>query len=269
MEPSAIQNLMKKVFIPEDIQNDLISIVPPEKAENIQKALVYRLKIEKCPESQKAFICCEFNSHSNAFRSPFSNLYLPSIQGPTPSKSLRDLELKGLQLFEDYCNSFYKNAISSVYIKETSDRSYAMCFAVKTESKKGGNDIIHTIDLLYDGHNKIIFKLVTKFLFWSCQNQESLNFATVKTVEESANRQDVAKQEIAYMIKIIENAEWSLKRSCMNFVGSKPLQVIQTCRTVPALVEKERDFALLKDVLNEISFKEKVIRERESIGRVE
>lgn len=260
---------MKRVYIPNDVQDELLSILPADQVDPVQKALVRRLKIEKCPDSGRNFICCEFNASGNAFRSPYSNNYVPASDGPCPSKLHRDLELKGLQLYEDYCNSFYKSFVCSVYIRETSDRSYAMCFAVQTTGKHGGNDIIHTIDLLYDGHNKIIFKLVTKFLLRSQVGENCLTVATVKTVEEPANRQDVAQQEIVHMIRIIENAEAVLKRSCINFVNSKPLQVAQSCRNVPALAERERDFALIKDVLNEKHFKDKGLRERESIGRVE
>lgn len=253
---SSLLNLIKRVHLPNEIQDDLIKILPSDSSEALQKQIPRQLLTQTCPETKKQFICCDFNQYQSSFRSPYSNTYVPSIQAPVPSKTLRDLELKALALFEDFTNSFYKNGVSSVYIRETSDRSYAMCFCIQKKAKNGETNVVHTIDLIYDGHNKMVFKLFTKFLFFSKDNDQDFRFSISKTVEEPVNRQDVNLKEIDYTVKMIENLGGILKRNCQNFIQSKPPQVAQVSRFLPAKNERSRDNQLLKSLWSDQSLQE-------------
>lgn len=253
---SSLLNLMKRVNLSNEIQDDLRKILPSDSSDLLLKLGPKTLSTLTCPETKKKFICCEFNEYQNSYRSPYSNQYVPLINAPIPSKTLRDIELKALTLFEDFANSYFKNGTSSVYIKETSDRSYAMCFCIQKKAKNGETNILHIIDLLYDGHNKIIFKLFTKFLFISKDKDQDFVFSTVKTIEEPVNRQDVSLKEIDYTIKMIENLGGILKRNCQNFIQSKPAQIIQACRFVPAQQERTRDHQLIKAVWDDKNLQE-------------
>lgn len=252
MDAQAIlSSLFKRVHITSEVQEDLGLLLSSEPVETLQKPSISALKVLRCPESTQEYLCCDFNNHQKSYRSPYSNKYLPSIEGPVPSKSLRDIEIRANSMFEEYKDSFYKHGISSVYIKETSERSYAVCFAVKKSTDSGSTDVSHTIDLIYDGHHKIILKLTTKFLVKVLVNGFSFQGSVCKYNEEALNRMEDSKLELAYMIKMIENMEGNLKRYTVNFIQSKSVQVCNTCRSFCPKSERERDVLLIKGIWNE------------------
>ena len=71
-----------------------------------------------------------------------------------------------------------------------------------------------------------------------------------RSVEEGFNRLEDSKQELAFMIKMIENIEGTLKRVTINFIQSKTVQVCNECRFFSAKEERNRDFAMIKRVWN-------------------
>ena len=247
---SALQDLFKRVHTTSEVQEELLSVLSGDSGDNIQKSFMKPHKVALCPDSGKEFLCCDFNSWQSSFRSPYSNQYIPNTNGPVPSRSLREIEIKANSMFEDYKDSFYKNGICSVYIRETSERSYAVCFVVQKKTENGSSDVCHLIDLLYDGHHKILFKLVTKLLVKVNVKGFQYQGSMSRSVEEGFNRLEDSKQELAFMIKMIENIEGTLKRVTINFIQSKTVQVCNECRFFSAKEERNRDFAMIKRVWN-------------------
>jgi capping protein (actin filament) muscle Z-line, beta len=249
MDPKqTIESLLKRVHISDSVFAQLSTLLPSDSNDCLSRTAIRPLSILPCPETNKPFLCCEFNAHLGSFRSPHSNSYVPSVSGPVPSRSLRELELKALALFADYSLSFYHNAVSSVFVKETSERSYAMCFAVKKTTDQGSTDAVHVVDLLYDGHHKILFKLTTKLLVRGTVKGFVLEQAVNKAADESLNRTEVENQELVHMIKMIENMEGNLKKSTMNFIQSKPMQVCNACRFFSEAQTRKRDRNMLKSL---------------------
>ena len=246
---STLSDLFKRIHITAELQENLFNLLPNEPLETFQKSSIISLKELTCPDSSKPFLCCEFNQDHKSYRSPYSNKYFPPLEGGSlPSRSLRDIEVRANAMFEDYKDSFYKHGIGSVYIKETSERSYAVCFAIKKETEYGSSEVTHVIDLIYDGHHKIVLKLVTKLQVKVNVKGFTFHASLCKNHEEAINRTEESKQELAYMIKMIENMEGNLKRYTLNFIQSKSMQVSNTCRNFCPKNERERDNALIKNI---------------------
>jgi capping protein (actin filament) muscle Z-line, beta len=246
-------DLLKRVPTSSEIQEDLLNILQPDLSEQMQKVLVKSLKVSICPETGKKYLCCDFNQFQASYRSPYSNQYVPAIDGGVPSRSLREIEVRANTMFEEYKDSFYKNGISSVYVKETSERSYAVCFAIKKETDNGSTDALHVVDLVYDGHHKILFKLFTRLLVKVSLKGFQFYGSISKTIEEGLNRLEDSKQELTHMIKMIENIEGNLKKYTVNFIQSKSMQVSNESRHFAPENQRKRDRLLLKSLLTQVA----------------
>ena len=70
----------------------------------------------------KLFIASDFNRIGQSYRSPWSNVYLPTTHDADalyfPPEQLRRIELTLNELLLSYCNLYYENAVGSTYLSE-------------------------------------------------------------------------------------------------------------------------------------------------------
>ena len=254
---SNLNELLKRVYTTAEIQEDLITLLSADPNENLKKNFINYLKVAVCPETGKNFLCCDFNEYRKAYRSPYTNQFVPKIdglvEGVLPSRSLREVEIRANAMLEDYKDSFYKGGTCSAYIKETSERSYSVCFAIKKNTNHGSTDVTHVIELLYDGHHKILFKLVTRLLVTVNAKGFKFQESLCKNLEEGLSRMEDSKLELAHMLKMIENMEGNLKRQTANFIQSKTMQIANACRFVCSKNQRNRDIVLLKNLWSDQS----------------
>lgn len=154
-------NLLKRVHLPQDILDQFPSLfsTPEQSAEFVRKYLS-QLSLKTCPESHKEFVCGEFNQIDGCHRSPYSDVYVPQTpRGRFPPKTLREVEIRGNDMLNEYVKCYYGNAESSFYVSETTDRGYMAYFAILKETYASKCEGLHTISLNYEGHHKTHFKL--------------------------------------------------------------------------------------------------------------
>lgn len=61
------------------------------------------IEIGICPVTGQEYIQCEFNRDGDSFRSPYSDVYSPPLEGGIhPLKDTRELEEKANSLFIEY-----------------------------------------------------------------------------------------------------------------------------------------------------------------------
>jgi capping protein (actin filament) muscle Z-line, beta len=110
-------------------------------SELLQRVVEMPLQSE-VDQSNKCFLKCEMNRYGTSYRSPHSNLFVPEIMSadepPILSDKLRTLELHANEIWDSYTKLYYgKEAIGSVYLKESSSKSFVACFLI---SKTVQND---------------------------------------------------------------------------------------------------------------------------------
>lgn len=246
-------DLLKRVKISSEILHDFQSFFTASQIEELDKRVLLPLNVLTCPETFKPFLGCEFNQFSLAYRSPFSNSYVPALEkAPFPSKSLRDLEIRANSMIEEYEVCYYGDGIASAFSKETSDRSLEVCFLIKKQTDEGNWDISHVIEIIYEGHHKTAFKLNTRLLVNIASENCEFSANRDKQLEEIVNRFDDSRNELAYMIKLIENMESLLRKEIIGFMESRLLQVTDNIRNLLPKEMRLRDMETKKAVWSEL-----------------
>lgn len=146
------------------------------------------LKTNKCLETGKPYLCCDYNRDGDSYRSPWSNQYYPSITDddpPYPSNTLRQLEIKANDSFDIYRDLYYEGGgFSSVYLWDTEEEDSILSgfagvvlFKKQTDDKSGSWDSIHVFEVEQQSSSKALYKLTTSVILDLKSSQSSLNLA--------------------------------------------------------------------------------------------
>lgn len=144
------------------------------------------LKVSKCQQSGKDYLCCDYNRDGDSYRSPWSNKYYPAPLAdddeppPYPSNILRQLEVKANESFDIYRDLYYDGAgASSVYLWDTEEEddlsagfAGVVLFKKETEDGSGKWDSIHVFEVEPQGLNSAVYK-ITSSVILDLRNEES------------------------------------------------------------------------------------------------
>lgn len=136
-----------------------------ELAQDLLSSVDTPLQVARCSETNKQFLCCDYNRDGDLYRSPFSNQYVPATgddDSPYPSPVLRQLEIKANESFDIYRDLYYEGGgLSSVYMWDTAEdveaNSIEEGFAGVALFKKDSDDnsgkwnSIHVFEVIPEG----------------------------------------------------------------------------------------------------------------------
>lgn len=157
-----------------------------ELAQDLLSAVDTPLKLAKCEETGKRYLCCDYNRDGDSYRSPFSNKYYPPTgddESPFPSPVLRELEIKANESFDIYRDLYYENGgYSSVYLWDTAEDEAAdslkegfagvVLFKKETEDKLAKWDSIHVFEIIPETSTLATYK-ITSFVILDLLSQKS------------------------------------------------------------------------------------------------
>lgn len=196
------------------------------------------LKTQKCKETGKEYLCCDYNRDGDSYRSPWSNKYYPEIvEGdgesapPYPSHLLRLLEIKANESFEIYKEMYYEGAgISSVYLWDTLeedledgtlDEGFAGVVLIKkeTEDGRGKWDSIHVFEVTPEGEASALYKLTSSVILdlqHKAKEELTLSGNLTRQLQStlSLRTDDATNVETAHLINLgtlIEKSEYNLR----------------------------------------------------------
>ncbi|KAM9899952.1 hypothetical protein OXX79_005427 [Metschnikowia pulcherrima] len=146
-----------------------------ELAQDLLAAVDTPLKVAKCPETNKLFLCCDYNRDGDSYRSPFSNKYAPETgddDSPYPSPLLRQLEIKANESFDIYRDLYYEGGgYSSVYLWDISEDVEAnsieegfagvVLFKKETEDHSGKWDSVHVFEVAPESATSACYKVTS------------------------------------------------------------------------------------------------------------
>ncbi|KAI3402739.1 CAP2 [Candida oxycetoniae] len=264
---------------PRSIEQNLTSICSllssnnedTEIVEELLSSIDVPLKVSKCKESGKEYLCCDYNRDGDSYRSPWSNQYYPppeddddeEVSPPYPSELLRQLEFKANDAFDIYRDLYYEGAgVSSVYFWDTSDdddegegsestleKGFAgvILFKKETNDKTGKWDSIHVLEVLPEGKNKVLYKLTTSVIL-DLQNKEtnslSLSGNLTRQLEQSQllDLNNGVNLETNHLINIgtmVEKAEYNIRNVLQEVYFDKLKDImLKDLRTVDGDADK-------------------------------
>lgn len=160
-----------------DNLNNLINL-EPDLAEDLLSSVDSQLIVAKDPEnSNKEYLCCDYNRDIDSYRSPWSNKYFPELneedlkESPFPNDQLRQLEIRCNDSFDVYRDLYYEGGITSVYLwnidddenNTESDTDFAGVVLFK-KANVGAWDSIHVIEVTRSGRNEYNYKVTTTII---------------------------------------------------------------------------------------------------------
>ncbi|CDK25037.1 unnamed protein product [Kuraishia capsulata CBS 1993] len=150
---------------------------PLTSSEDLLSSVDKPLKVQRCQETGKNYLTCDYNRDGDSFRSPWSNKYYPSIEdeaeAPHPSKVLRQLEQYANDSFDIYRDLYYEGGISSVYLWDQDtdvDESGSVEFAgvvllkkeIDANTKDAGSwDSIHVFEVVPGSGKSAAYKITS------------------------------------------------------------------------------------------------------------
>jgi len=126
-------NLMRRMP-PAHTENSLAGLIElvPELTDELLNHVDQPLKVQKDSKG-KHFVLCDYNRDGDSYRSPWSNEYVPPLDGFVPPERLRKMEVEANLLFDVYRKLYFEGGYSSVYFFETDDKSptsFGACFLI-------------------------------------------------------------------------------------------------------------------------------------------
>lgn len=148
-----------------------------ELAQDLLSAVDKPLEVMQCPETNKQFLCCDYNRDGDSYRSPFSNKYSPPTgddESPYPSPALRKLEIKANESFAIYRDLYYEGVgLSSAYLWDTAEEGAdsikegfagVVLFKKETDDNMGRWNSIHVFEVEPESASVATYKLTTSVI---------------------------------------------------------------------------------------------------------
>lgn len=238
------------------------------------------LKVLKCPDLGKPFLCCDFNRDGDSFRSPWSNKYVPQPPPqeeapPFPSPMLRQLEVKANDSFDIYRDLYYEGqGVSSVYLwntdmdeeeeeaqgADTLEKGFAGVVLIKKESENGQGkwDSVNVFEVVPQRASQCLYRVTTSV---TLDLQSAANMSL--TLAGSLTRQTESVQSITtnavtdhlvHIGTLIELAENNVRNTLQQVYFGRLCDVfVKDVRTIGSVGNKQSDDALQAKVIEGIS----------------
>lgn len=189
------------------------------------------LKVATCGDTNKQFLCSDYNRDGDLYRSPFSNQYNPPTgddESPYPSAVLRQLEVKANESFDIYRDLYYEGGLSSVYLWDTAEDDAAdsleegfagvVLFQKLTEDKSGQWDSTHVFEIVPESATLAVYKLTTSVILDLLKSKDSTLSLSGTMTRQVESTQSLSTQgtslEWAHLVnlgKLVESTESNMR----------------------------------------------------------
>ncbi|CAI4402493.1 BFH_collapsed_G0027140.mRNA.1.CDS.1 [Saccharomyces cerevisiae] len=147
---------------PTTLQENLNNLIElqPNLAQDLLSSVDVPLSTQKdSADSNREYLCCDYNRDIDSFRSPWSNTYYPELSpkdlqdSPFPSAPLRKLEILANDSFDVYGDLYYEGGISSVYLWDLNEEDFnghdfaGVVLFKKNQSDHSNWDSIHVFEV--------------------------------------------------------------------------------------------------------------------------
>jgi len=237
-------NIMRRMP-PKDIEDNLSGLLNlvPEHTDELLQRVDQPLQVATCPETQRAYLLCDYNRDGDSYRSPWSNKYDPPIEdgdGFVPSDALRPLEMQFNEVFDAYRNLYFEGGVSSVYLWDLPE-GFAGCFLIKKDVagqrfvRDGSWDSIHVMEVKETADKKrATYKLTTTVMLTMKVEKDAIGDSdlsgSLTRQEERTCDLNVENTHISNMGKLIEDLEISMRSNMDGIYIQKTREVVNGIR---------------------------------------
>ncbi|KZO90671.1 putative F-actin capping protein beta subunit [Calocera viscosa TUFC12733] len=262
----ALLDLMRRLP-PQHVQQNLDKLVQlaPEDAEELVSSVDVPLRIVKCKETGKPYLCCDYNKDGNSYRSPHSNEYDPPLpEGAFPSVKLRKLEVSANEAFDTYREMYFEGGVSSVYLWDTDPGAFAGVVLFKKRACPQSHfsdlldqpstdswDSIHVFEALEKGR-MANYKLTSTVMLTISVSGPSEGTVSLSGSMTRQQEQDLPiasiQTHIANTGRMIEDMELKMRNQLQDVYFGKTRDVVGELRSVVGDEEERRRRDLAKEL---------------------
>lgn len=229
--------------------NCLINLVP-ELTEELLSSVDQPLQVQRCKQTGKDYLLCDYNRDGDSYRSPWSNEFDPPIQdGTLPSDKVRKLEIAANDAFDVYRDLYYEGGVSSAYFWDLEADGFAGVVLLKksvesTGKSAGSWDSIHVFEC-NDRSRSSHYKLTSTVILHMANSGEGLgemdlsgNMTRQVEYDLSVDNDD---SHIMNIGKLVEDMELKMRNLLQEVYFGKAKDVVGDLRVIPALSEQQKE----------------------------
>lgn len=250
---------------PQQVEENLAGLldIVPHLTEELLSSVDQPLKVQKCKQTGKEFLLCDYNRDGDSYRSPWSNEYYPSLpDGAKPSDKLRQLEIQANDAFHTYREMYFEGGVSSVYMWDLDD-GFAAAVLIKkigegSKKMKGAWDSIHVVEAkAHDHGNTATYKLTSTVLLYMKTNKPghgemNLSGSMTRQVETTNQPVNDSNPHVANIGRLIEEMEIKMRNSLQEIYFGKTKDIVNDLRSMRALSESRAQADMTKELMGKL-----------------
>ncbi|BFZ55947.1 F-actin-capping protein subunit beta [Savitreella phatthalungensis] len=251
---------------PQDVGENLNTIIAtvPELQEELLSSVDQPLKIQKCSQTHRDYLLCDYNRDADSYRSPWSNEYSPALpDGMVPSKDLRKLEVSANDAFDIYRDLYYEGGVSSVYLWDLDDGFAGVVLFKKgspqSRDASGGWDSVHVFEAVDKGRS-FRYKLTSTVMLSLKTSSTKLGAMDLggnmtRQVEQDldVDARDPHASHVANIGRLVEDMELKMRNLLQEVYFGKTKDICNDLRSINRLSDIAKDTQRQADVLKSMN----------------
>lgn len=268
-----------RVLPPQELEKVLygISLLLQDSSEDILQRVDRPLQILFDIISQKHFLCSDYNKDCDAYRSPWSNTYLPQTESSlppdstatssttvitgddipariTPSGPLRDLEIRFNAALDQYRACYFNGGVSSAFAwnRPSGEEGFGAAFLLQKVINEGSLDAIWSSTHVFDVSTTtsyIQYRLLSTVglkLLLSSTETGAVDLGVSLTEKRDIQKrivpgtqvEDVPTSHLETMGPLLESVELDLRKRIEDIYIVKTESILSSLRTVDPIDNK-------------------------------
>ncbi|ODA81992.1 hypothetical protein RJ55_00497 [Drechmeria coniospora] len=247
-----------------DHVNGIISLAP-DLTEDLLSSVDQPLTIQRCKQTGRDYLLCDYNRDGDSYRSPWSNQFDPPLdeggvggvgadgnegagEGAIPSERVRKMEVKANEAFDVYRDLYYEGGVSSVYFWNLDD-GFAGVVLLKKSAPPGGTssgvwDSIHVFEAIERGRTTH-YKLTSTVILSLATAEGGVGDMDLSGNMTRQLEQDLPvesdESHIANVGRLVEDMELKMRNLLQDVYFGKAKDVVGDLRSIGSLSEGARD----------------------------
>ncbi|KAI9206586.1 F-actin-capping protein subunit beta [Polychytrium aggregatum] len=230
---------------------DLINLVP-DLTDELLSAIDQPLKVQRCRQTGRDYLLCDYNRDGESYRSPWSNDYDPQLHdGTQPSLKLRKLEVSANDAFDTYREMYYEGGVSSVYMWDLDEAFAAVVLIKKTNDQGGSWDSIHVFEVQEkrrEAHYKLTSTVMLSLTTGS-QKMGDLSLAGSLTRQHEVDCPlDDYSAHVGNLGRIVEDVEIKMRNALQEIYFGKTREVVNDLRSATNLEVVQQQMSVTNEL---------------------
>ncbi|KAJ3216481.1 hypothetical protein HDU67_009436 [Dinochytrium kinnereticum] len=229
-------DLMRRLS-PQNVEANLSKLIDlaPDLSEDLLSAVDQPLKVQRCAETGRDYLLCDYNRDEKSYRSPWSNEYDPPLaDGARPSLKLRKLEVLANDAFD----------------------TYRELQGVSEETKVTGSwDSIHVIEVQEKGRSSH-YKLTSTIMLGLEQTHSKLGETSLAGSLTRQAEQDCPVEDFNTHIenigRIVEDMENKMRNSLNEIYFGKTKDIVNDLRSIHSITEGKKQASIQSELVGKL-----------------